>query len=70
LRTTQLYQEHAMAFIWNVLTRLAERSERREREREQGYLNQSIDIADLERRMRELDRAKRLGPHWIGSTGA
>jgi Protein of unknown function (DUF3563) len=56
--------------IENFLKRLAERSECRKRERDHAYLAQSTDISDLERRMQELDRAKRLAPHWRGSSGA
>lgn len=58
-----------MKLIWNLFRRLAERSDRREREREQAYLAQSTDINNLEYRIRESDRAKRLAPHWMGGTG-
>jgi hypothetical protein len=56
--------------IWNLLIQLAERNERREQARQHAYLAQSADIYDVERRMRELDRAQQLEPHWMGGTGA
>jgi Protein of unknown function (DUF3563) len=59
-----------MKLISVFLRRLAERLERRERDREQAYLAQSTDIYDLESRMREVDRAKQLRPNWMGGTGA
>lgn len=35
-----------------------------EREREESYLAQSVDIADLECRMHELDNARKFGVFW------
>jgi hypothetical protein len=59
-----------MKSIRHLFRQLVEHGERREREREHAHLAQSADISDLERRMQELDRAKRLALHWRGSSGA
>jgi Protein of unknown function (DUF3563) len=56
--------------VWNLLRQLAERNERDRQARQHAYLAQSADIGELERRMRELDRAQQVQPHWMGGTGA
>jgi Protein of unknown function (DUF3563) len=60
-----------MKAIFDLLRRLAESPERREREREDAYLAESTDIYDLEYRMRELDhRNRRPSAPWMGATGS
>lgn len=45
---------------------LTQSSEAREKERDEAYLAESVDIYDLEFRQRELDRMKaRRHPGWM-----
>jgi hypothetical protein len=61
-------KEYNMTHIWNFARRLTEFFDRRERERRDAYLAQSVDVYDLERRMRELDKESRRVPAWMGTT--
>ncbi len=56
-----------MKFIMNFFNDLAKSDERRELEREEAYLSKSADIHDLEYRMRELEREKKVFP-WVAFT--
>jgi hypothetical protein len=58
-----------MKAILDFFRRLAESPERRERERQDAYLAESIDLYDLEFRMRQLDRKNRASAPWMGATG-
>lgn len=56
-----------MNFIRDFFNSLAKSDECREQEREEAYLAKSADIHDLEYRMRELKREKRVFP-WVAFT--
>jgi len=58
-----------MKAIFDLFRRLAESTERRERDRQEAYLAESTDIYDLEYRMQELDRRNRSSAPWMGATG-
>ena len=59
-------KEYDMNNGWNLLNRLAEHCDRRDRERRDAYLAQSADVYDLERRMRELEGDSRRIPAPMG----
>ena len=56
-----------MSFILNFFNNLAKSDECREQERQEAYLAKSVDIHDLEYRMRELERGKKVFP-WVAFT--
>jgi Protein of unknown function (DUF3563) len=56
-----------MKFIMKFFNDLAKSDERRELEREEAYLAKSVDIHDLEYRMGELEREKKVFP-WVAFT--
>ena len=56
-----------MKFIMKFFNNLAKSDERREQERQEAYLAKSVDIHDLEYRMRELEREKKVFP-WVAFT--
>ena len=56
-----------MSFILNFFNNLAKSDECRERQREEAYLAKSADIHELEYRMRELEREKKVFP-WVAFT--
>lgn len=56
-----------MKFILNWFNYLARSGESRARERDEAYLAQSVDISDLEYRMRELARKPQHFP-WVAFT--
>jgi hypothetical protein len=53
-----------MKHLFRLIERMGKYAERSEREREEAYLAQAIDHQDLERRMRELERAP-AQPNWL-----
>lgn len=53
-----------MKFIMKFFRDLAKSDECREQERQEAYLAKSVDIHDLEYRMRELEREKKVFP-WV-----
>jgi hypothetical protein len=59
-----------MKVIADWFRRRAESEERREQEREEAYLAESLDLCDLEYRMRQLDLRKRVSAPWIGAKGS
>ena len=56
-----------MKFIIKFFNDLAKSDECREQERQGAYLAKSVDIHDLEYRMRELERGKKVFP-WVAFT--
>lgn len=53
-----------MKFIMKFFSDLAKSDACREQERQEAYLAKSVDIHDLEYRMRELEREKKVFP-WV-----
>ena len=59
-----------MKAIVDLFRGFAQSSERRERERQDVYLAESVDIYELEYRVRELDRRnRRASAPWMGAPG-
>ena len=56
-----------MKFLRNFFSYLAQSDEYHERKSQEAYLAKSVDIHDLEYRMRELDRCKKVYP-WVAFT--
>ncbi len=56
-----------MKFILNFFNYLAKSDACRERGHQEDYLAKSADIHELEYRMRELERGKKVSP-WVAFT--
>ena len=60
-------KEYDMKFILNFFNYLAQSDEYHERKRQESYLSESADIHDLEYRMRELERGRKIFS-WVAFT--